>query len=119
MVRLQKCLKTISHQVLNTMSTPKLTVDEMMAIMRMYDLERLERGGVHCERTLDLKGAAYSEASYVWKSLKELEYDPYYVYQFENPPEPDIGGHDLYGQAVDRVAAFLKYDQPIIGGDLE
>jgi hypothetical protein len=93
--------------------TTKLSVDEIIAIMNMYDLERAD------EHTLD-NGGAYSKASYVWGCLKHLEYNPAYVYQFEDPPQYNDGPDalcDLYGQAVDRVAAFLKYGHPIIVGD--
>jgi hypothetical protein len=89
------------------MSSAKLTVDEIISIMKMYDLKKPT---VHCE---------YSEYSYVWECLKHLEFDPDYEYQFEAPPEYEDDVCDLYGQAVDRVAAFMKYDQPIIDDDYE
>lgn len=95
------------------MSSPRLSVEEILHIMTMYDLEG---GAVFNERTLD---GPYSERAYVWECLTHLEYDPDYVYQFEDPPMDDDHAPDLYGQAVDRVAAFFKYNQPIIDEDFE
>jgi hypothetical protein len=84
------------------MSCPKLSlsVDEIECIMSMYEFDSTKM------------------RSYVMECLQHLEYDPDYEYQFEDPSECLLEGEvDLYGQAVDRVAAFLKYGQPIIGGD--
>jgi hypothetical protein len=84
------------------MSCPKLSlsVDEIECIMSMYEF--------------DSKKVRF----YVKECLEHLEYEADYEYQFEDPSECLLEGEvDLYGQAVDRVAAFLKYGQPIIGGD--
>lgn len=84
------------------MSCPKLSlsVDEIECILSMYEFD------------------SKKVRSYVKECLEYLEYDPDYEYQFEDPSECLLEGEvDLYGQAVDRVAAFLNYGQPIIGGD--
>lgn len=91
------------------MSNIKLTTEEIKSIMSIYDLEG---------EVADFN----SEAAFVLDCLQRLEYDPDYEYQFEDGPDPDDmleGEVDLYGQAVDRVAAYLKYQEPIIDEDFE
>lgn len=91
------------------MSNIKLTAEEIKSIMSIYDLEG---------EVADFN----SEAAFVLDCLQRLEYDPDYEYQFEDGPDPDDmleGEVDLYGQAVDRVAAYLKYQEPIIDEDFE